>query len=614
MSEYRIPTNGKFAQLNKGEIFGNISKSLNLDLKTNPGRMRLSPRMTVITKDNDAGIANFGLPIGFSTVVIGGAEVNIVATGSGGASSAGTGKAFKNSAIGFGAFSAVGSSPSTISDVYSEMVSWAAYESSIFKRIYISTYGGSSHDISQYDGASWVNNWFSSTRSGSGLVNGAPVHLCPGFNGNLYIAQEYQILYAPLTGAIVAPSSTTATNTTAGTVHTLGKYIITWVRSSSNRIWVGLVEASSGSNSHHGGYVAEWDGTGTAFNKIYKIDAPMAMSCEIINDVPYIVDAYGILKKFTGVGFAEVARLPVANLNTEMPGIYAPYNNVRWIHPRGMRNNGPIILLNINNLVSTGVYVTDMPSGVWAFDTENPSQGLVHRNSPCVDSNDYGQQSILAAGAISPQRVTGGDFLAGASYYTDDATTSRNAIFFDDVSTNTNKRGSFITPFLSATSLQEHWNRAAYRFSTLPSGDKIVGKFRTGKKAHLPFIASITWASTTSFTSTDSNFQYASVGDEIEGMMGKGASSTAHISAISLAGSTYTITLEEAIGFSSGTAKVKVDNFKKMGMGVISNNVVNQDELSIINTTNANIQIKTEMRFTGDVDLDDLTVIGAPHK
>lgn len=612
MSSKRIPINGVFSQTNRGDIFGDLKSTLNIDLRTNPGRLRLSPRMTVITKDNDVA-GNFGLPIGFETIVVSGTEVNAIATGSGSASATGTGKLFVNSAVGFGAFTAASSSPTTIHGLYSDMVSASLKETNTFKRLYISTFGVSGGpDISQFDGSGWDNTWFSSTRSGSSLVNASPVHLC-AYKNNLYIAQEFQIMYAPLTGNIVKPSSVSDQNTTVGTIHTLGKYIVTWMRSSSNRIWIGLVEASSASKSHQGGYVAEWDSTGIFFNNVYKIDAPSALSCTIVNDVPYIIDAYGILKKFTGYGFSEIARLPVANQNIEMPGIYDLYNNSRWIHTRGMASDGGLITINLNNYVSSGVYVKDMPSGIWEFDTQNPSQGIHHRNSPCADSNDYGQQAIQAAGAVFPLKVTGGNYLAGVSYYTDDTSTQRYAVFFDDVSTNANKRGSFVTPFLSADELQDHFNEAAYRFSMLPSGDKIIGKSRTGKKPNLPFIASITWTSTTTFTSADSNFQYASVGDEVMGVMGKGASSTAHISVISLNAGTYTITLEEAIGFSSGTAKVQVDNYQKMGQGVISSNTANQDELTI-GKTNANIQVKTEMRFTGDVEIDDLTILSAPHK
>lgn len=628
MSEIRIPTDGKFSQPNRGDIFGNLKSTQNVDLRTNPGRLRLSPRMTVLTKDNDASISNFVLPIGFvNHVLTGSQETMLMATGGGGYGVTGTGKIFTSNitpATTLGSFanlsgSAATNQPTQINDAFSDIVSWngkgsgAVLATTAIKRTYVSTYNAG-HEIYALEGSTWDNAWYSSTRSGLTLINGAPVNMCPAFNGLLYIAQEYSLKYAPITGSIVSPSSVTDPNTTQGTIHTLGKYVITWMRSSSDRIWVGLIEVANGSRySHLGGYVAEWDGTGTAFNKIYKINAPCALSCTIVNDIPYIIDAYGVLKKLSSVGFIEVARLPVANQNIEMPGIYDMYNNSRWIHTRGMESNGGLIYINVNNYVSAGVYVKDMPSGVWIFDTDNSSQGIVQRNSPCVDSNDYGQQGIQAAGAIFPLRIISGNYLAGASYYSDDVTTQRYAVFYDDAATNTNKRGSFVTPFISSSKLQDHWNEASYRFSTLPSGDKIVGKYRTGKKANLPFIASITWTSTTTFTSTDTNFQYAAVGDEIEGFMGKGASSTAHISATSYSNPTYTITLEEAIGFSSGTAKVKVDNFQKMGQGVISSNTANQDELKI-GKTNANIQVKTEMRFTGDVEIDDLTIMGTPHK
>lgn len=617
MSQYRIPNQGKLSQPNKGDTSGNVRSTLNVDIRTNQGRIRLSPRMTLIT---DSTTSSFGLPVGFATMVVSSTEEVIIATGSGAASATGTGKVFANAAVGFGAFSAVASSPSTVHHLYSDLVSWAGKETNTFKRIYVSTFGVSGGpDVAQFDGSSWDTVWYSSTRVGTtgggddaNLVNAAPVHLCPGFNGNLYIGQEFQIMYAPYTGNIVKSTTKSGANTQNGTIYTGGKYVVTWVRSSSDRLWVGLMEASSATESHLGGYVGEWDGTGTAFNNIYKINAPCVLSCAIVNDVPYIIDGYGILKKFNGGGFSEVARLPVANQNVEMPGIYKLYTNNRWIHTRGMESDGGLILINVSNFVSTGVYVQDMPSGIWEFDTENPTQGLHHRNSPCVDTNDYGQQATESTGAVFPLRVTGGNYLAGVSYYTDDATTNRKGVFYDNAAANTNKKGSLVTPFLTSATAQDSFNTLSYRFRQLPSGDKIIGKYRTGKKANMPFIASITWTSTTTFTSTDANFAHASDGDEIEGVMGKGASSTAHISGTpTLVTTTYTVTLDEAIGFSSGTAKVKVDNFKKVG--VISRTDNNQEEFQIPNATNAEAQIKTEMRFTGDIDLNDLTVLSETH-
>lgn len=613
MTIFRVPNQGQLSQPNKGDLSGNIRSSLNNDWRTNPGRIRLSPRMKVLTKDNDTSMTGMGLPIAFTNFKhTDGTIRTFAATGIGSWAGASTGRVLMSADSDYGVFANLSGNyatnqPTEVNPTTCDMVHWNSL-------LLVSTDDAiSTMDIARLASDTWTLAWYDSTIGGTPVTDSI-MNMGIGFDGNLYITNGSVVeRVVPTAGSGTLTASGEGTIDFSGVNGWNGLRPI-WIRSSSNRIWIGLMSwfAATGGTSKGEGFVAEWTGKGTAAERIYKIDAPCALTACVYKDTLYILDAYGILKKYAGnSGFIEVARLPVANTNIEMPGIYYAIRNDRWVHHRGMEVvNGKINIL-VNNFVSTGVYVEDMPSGVWEFDPENPSQGLYHKSSPCVDTDDYGQQAVEATGAIFPLRDVNGNLLAGISYYTDDTTTNRKAIFFDDISVNTNKRGSFTTPFLPSATAQDDWQEASYRFRTLPSGDKIVGKYRTGKKAHLPFIASITWTSTTTFTSTNANFQYAVVGDEIEGIMGKGASSTAHISAIAEAGGTYTITLEEAIGFTSGAAKVKVDNFKKLG--VISDTNTNQDEFNNFGTE-ANIQIKTEMRFTGDGEIDDLTIIGAKHK
>lgn len=589
---FRIPTNGIFAQPNKGDIFGNLFRTQNIDLKTAPGRVRVSPRLTVLTKDDDGGISGLGVPLAFVTHAKSSTKLYYAACGDH-SGSIGTGKMMVSSgaSITSGFINdATVNTPVTISDQWSDMVEWR-------NLLYVSTVPGIT-EIAEL-GSSWDVTWYRLTRSGTAVTTQVPAVLCPAFNGNLYIGAYDKLTYVPVSG--------NAVNSGTGTIDFLGQYVITWIRSSSNRIWIGLMSATTVTGTDAKGYVAEWDGTGTAANRIYDIGAPCALSCEILDDVPHIIDAYGRLKKFNN-GFTEVARLPVANLNIEMPGIYNGLTVSRWIHQRGMSLVDGKINIAVNNFVSTGIYVDEMPSGTWEYE---PGVGLYHKESPCATSSDFGQQSILTAGALYGSKRSTATYLAGFAYYLDDVTTSHNAIFYDDIATNTNKRGSFITTFLSSENILDQWHKVAYRFKQLPSGDKIIGKYRSMKKVSLPFIASIIWTSTTTFTSADANFQYASVGDEIEVVMGKGASTTAHISVISSLAGTYTVTLEDAIGFSSGTGKAKVNNFSKMG--VISNQNSNQEDLTP-NSTDTKIQIKTEFRVTGDFELDDLTLLNTKQK
>lgn len=590
----RIPNQGKYNQSNKGEIFGNIFRTTNIDLKTNPGILRLNPRIAASTKDNDSGITGLGLPAAFITHTNSSTPQFWCACGIGqGSGTSGTGKMFVSAtATPNSPFvnDTTSSTPTNLSMDFVDMVLWR-------KGLYVGTFTSNSQNIARLKGA-WTTNYFTGTAGGSFVTNGSCKNLCAGFNGNLYICDDYRVIYVN--------SSDTAVLTGTGTVDTQNVYRPIWIRSSSNRLWIGLMtqDASSGSQ----GYVAEWDGTGTAFNRIYKIDAPCALSCVIKDDVPWIIDAFGILKKYDGSGFTEQARLPVANLNIEMPGIYNDLTNARWIHQRGMDLVDGKINIAINNFVSTGVYVKEMPSGIWEYDE---TIGLHQKGSPCSDVTDWGQQLLASAGAIYGSKKSTGTLLAGFSYYTDAATTMRSGIFFDDVSVNTNKRGIMETPFITSSNVEDVYQNFIYRFRPLTAGDHILPKFRNAKDANLPFVANIKWISTTAFTSSDSNFANVLTGHEVEFVMGQAASTTSYVKGVVTSDAGRTIEIEDSIGPTTGSGMVMVTNYQKT-IDISATGIAK--EVSNLGSVNTKIQMKTEFRGTGDFEVDDLTIISAKHQ
>jgi len=595
----RIPTKGKWAQPNKGEIFGNIYRSQNIDLKTNPGKMRVSPRLVVNTKDNDNGISNMGVPCAFLVHSPSSTPFYYAACGIG--DDTGSGKILvsaSNSLSSAFANDALANTPTTISATRSDMVEWAGgnYGSRTDPSLLVSTVSPSAQ-IYSLRGA-WDGSWFSSTVGGS-MSTVTLINMCPAFNGNLYLTNGYGITYVPPSAS--AGTNPVAVNSGVGTIDFNYRYFPIWIRSTSTQLWIGLM--TNVTNNGTRGYVAAWDTTGTAPQAIYDIQAPCALSCTILDDVPHIIDAYGRLKKFTGTGFTEVARLPVANQNIEMPGIYNPSTNSRWIHHRGMDIVDGKINISVNNFVSSGVYVEDMPSGIWEYD---PSIGLYHKSSPCATTGDWGQQSLLTAGALFGSKRSTGTYLAGFAYYTDSGSTSRNGIFHDDLTTTTNRRGILTIPWIDSSQVADTFQKTIYRFRNLVSGSKIIGKFRTDKSATLPFVAAITWTHDNSFISTDSNWQYASVGDEVEVVQGVGASTTGHITQINSSGGTYTVIVDDSsMNIPSGSALVKVNNYRKMGEITQLNS--SSQILAIIRNDNS-VQIKTELRDEGGMELNDLTI------
>ena len=611
---YQIPKEGKFSQPNNGDIFGNLFNTLNIDLRTNSGKLKVSPRLKVITKDDDTSISNMGLPVAFASVN----ALTFAVTGIGTQGQAGTGKVLMNSGIDFSTFTNLTglyatNEPTTINLSKSDAVVWNG-------NLYVSLVGGlgPANNIAKLlsSGPAWTLTWYTTTAGGSFQTNDiASANMFVGFNGNLYILDNDWISYVAGTGAsagnAVRPNSGT-NNTTQGTLSFNGQFYPIWGMSNSDSLWVAVMTWQNAITTSGKGFIVKWDGTGTGSTvKYYDIDASCALAGTIYRDTPYIIDAYGILKKYNGTGFVEVARLPVANMNVIMPNSTNVIRNDRWIHPRGMKVVNSKINISLNNFVSTGVYVNDMPSGVWEFDPEQPEQGIYHKSSPCIDSNDYGQQLLKNVGALSSLKTSAGNYFAGFSYYTDSGSTSKYGIFYDYVLGTTNKVGSFVTTWLDASSINANFQKIFYRFRQFVLGTKIVGKYRVDKSVNLPVVISITWTSSTTFTSTDNDMVYASVLDEVEVVQGKGGSRSAHITAISVPAGTYTVTLDDTIGYTSGTAKVRINNYRKMG-DITQLNCSSQ--FLSANKTDTNIQIKSEIRDEGYFELDDITIKEKPKQ
>ena len=597
---YRIPKNGIWYQPNRGEISGALFRSTGIDLKTNPGKLRPSPPLALNTKDNDAGITGLGLPIGFVIHEQGFGKQYYAACGVGIGQTTGSGKMMvtpgDDLSVAFANETRTGT-PTLIHQDFSDMVEWNG-------GLFVSTFAGIvGSDIARLV-AQWTADWYTSTVSGSFRDHLTPKNLCVGFNNNLYITDEDRIIYVDTSNVAHVPNG--PPNTTSGVIDFENQYFTNWIQSTSDKLWLALMSkipainsiTSAGSSTK--GYIGIWD-TVTLLPTIVDIQAPCALAGVVRKDVLYIIDAYGILKRYNGTGFEEVARLPVANLNIEMPGIYDATTNARWIHPRGMSLVDGKINVNVNNYVSAGVYVNEMPSGVWELNEDDPAHPFFyHKASPRIDSNDYGQQQVSKVGALFGSKRSTATYLAGFSYFTD-ATTIRKGIFHDDLATTSGRRSIIVTPWFDSQQILDSFTNVWYRFRKFISGSKVKAKFRTDKVWGLPFVASVTWGAADRFTYTDTNFQYASVGDEVEIVQGANATKTAHITLIT----SNAVELDEAIGPTSGTGMVRVENFTQQNA---ADALLASSARFGVGVTDNSIQVKAELVDEGGFELNDITI------
>jgi len=113
-------------------------------------------------------------------------------------------------------------------------------------------------------------------------------------------------------------------------------------------------------------------------------------------------------------------------------------------------------------------------------------------------------------------------------------------------------RGYFITPKIFSNNITDTFNRFSLKYSKLMTElDKIIIKFRTTDdrldEINLSNSANwlITWTSTNTFTTIDTHWANAVVGDEVEVLNGAAGGLLAHITEITLDAGTYTVTIDE---------------------------------------------------------------------
>lgn len=391
---------------------------------------------------------------------------------------------------------------------------------------------------------------------------------------------------------------------------------ITFLRASSNRIWIGTVNFNNGK-----GMIYEWDGVATQVTRGYKLESSGAYACVIKDDIPYVMDANGKLLAWNGGTFIELAKL---NRRTnKLLGTSGTVIVNRYIHKNGMALVQGRINLLIKGTNTDGTIEETISGGIWEYDT---NRGLTHKHSISTNKiadtiTDYGQINLKNVGALAEFNSTSYNGLfAGATYFSD-ATTVKAGIFYNDLPDVLQKAGSLITTKQHAideranASVENSWQNFYVLYKKLlDSADKIVTKYRTVEVE--PIISTITWTGTTTFTVLNSSIdisQYWTVGTggEVEILNGIGAGKCSHIiNAVNNAG-TWTVTIDETFTSASGTAKARFQLWKKLGVMTYSNPTptgVTYDQEGMGDVANW-VQFKVWMQFTGRDEIEKLLII-----
>lgn len=574
-------------QLNQSKVLGDFWASFNMDLQSDLGVIKVSPRMKLA---ENSSLANFGLPVAFRHFD------NRIYT------IAGT-RVFKSGTNAYPGVTNYGEDTSTgYKDTYDPR--WSDME--IFNGQLFTTTNdelmSKAPAPTNADGA-WTE------RDGAFSDETTPHFLC-------YFKKFDRLYYND--GDVVQSIDTTYTLAQTGDYSIDLNFeegeTISCVKATSTSIFIGTMRQSNIQGDIRGN-VYEWDGISDQVTAKYRLNNQGAMAMLIKDDIPWIMDARGALGRFTGYSFQEVGRLPRSSI---LPYNLSSNDNDRWIHPNGfIVTEDDTFLVLVNNKLgdNSASVLENMPSGIWEFSEKN---GFVHKYSIGYTSDttitDYGQQKVSVVGALANMNLfttnasRNGQYVCGVTYFTDGSSTS-DGLFYDDSNDTLQKIGYFITPWLLASEVNDYWTKLCLKYrQLLNSADRIIVKKRTVELA--PVYIDITWNDTSSFhTSTDMT-AYDDTDYEVEIIQGVGSGRSFNIKNIS-SNNPWKVNIDGVMTGATGTAKARLQKWQKV---VVIDNQDTESDVTELDDISMRVQLKVILQFTGEGEFYELVLINQAHE
>ncbi|NBW09200.1 MAG: hypothetical protein EBR82_14370 [Caulobacteraceae bacterium] len=598
----QIPETTKWRQPNDSDKSGELWASFNLDLTENEGSLRLSKRLLLNT--GTADIAQItGAP---ARILRTGSLIKFIAGTAGGTA----GSVFYGDSTVFGTYTrdATSNAPTKIDSTLDD----AVYANAA---LYVVSRSTANNAVMSFYKKIGDLTWAETTLDVS-LQTGLTVSLATsGISGanRVYCATQESRVISWSTADSVSLTGNYTLDLTPGYLDS-NKHI-TKILVGSNRLWILTANLIGGR-----GHVYEWDGYSSNYQNEYELESSGALAGVIHNDIPYIMDTNGNLCAWNGGSFKVLTGFNRENNKF----LYKPQSatNDRFIHPNGMTviDNQIHMLINNQNYDNGGTIEETIPSGIWKYDE---AKGLVHAYSVSQYKSsdtlkDFGAVRIASAGALtemvlpSTSASDDGTFLAGFGYYTD-ATTAKYGIFYENNIDTLAKAGYLVTRKISSVgsggvgAIKNNWQKiyTLYR-KFLTSNDIIEVKYRTIDAP--PVEATITWTSTTTFTTTTdvSSYWTSGTGGEVEVLQGIGAGRCSHLTSVVYNAGTYTCTVDQTYTGATGTAKARFQSWKKIK--TINTQLDTSDE-TIINNVSNWIQFKVWMSWTGKNEIEKLVII-----
>lgn len=387
-------------------------------------------------------------------------------------------------------------------------------------------------------------------------------------------------------------------------------YAVNWIQVTKDRVYAGFRNRN---DPYRPSYVVEYDPLTETSNAVINNNGQTIGF--IYENICHIIDVKGWISRFNSNGFTNVSAFPIAYID-----------GIRFTPPH---RNGVAIIDGRPHVLMPSIaggafnqsFSQIFPAGVWCWEPD--TNRLYHKGSIARSNsvqNDFGAANAGTAisryGALFALPSTNDksqDLFAGAQ--TSLAPQSINSIVgtFSTIvvtgATSFNNRGWVVTPKFYSKDINAVYRNivAQYDNNQYPLGRQsgaLVIKYRTSDPVDDGGIfRNGTWVTPTTFTVSAATTPNIAVGDEIFILFGIGGGLSAHVTALSGAG-TRTVTIDESFAPASGLFAFFYENWRKLTDetyldGQIDDNTVDYHQLDIPENEESFIQFKVEIRSAG---------------
>lgn len=565
-----IPKKNKLVQGNDGELQGSLSRTFNVDLEQDKGKITLSRRLNRNTTLDSLDLANA------ATSFFADRYFSIV-----------DGTIYKSSADTEGDPN-VGMIADTSTGTPTDLLDLSDLK--LFNgRLY-----ALGEDFYKKDGSVHTSTWVDLSYTGTSRYFRT---------SDVYANRLYFSEFTNGKGSVY--SITTADIITTSGANTLDlpdyNYIASSIRAASDGLWIAASNRTTGRAK-----VYKWDGvTENTIDASYNIPDVSIKSLIIHNDRPYIVTGCGIIMTFNGSFFEEIARFPFDN---KKPYNFASVDRDGWTHDNAIAViDGQIHILISNKPLDSNVDLNKnnrLYGGIWVLNEQN---WLYHKYA--FSAGGWNSSANYAANPVNINKVGAlfqaatyykiddfekvGKFMCTADYY--DSGTLYGGIFaisdsYEDGNDTSYELlanlGWYVTSQIQAEQVTESWQDIIIAFKKLAnSTDHIVIKARSNDDDG--YYANATFTSTTTFTSTDTTMANIKTDfdnnedQEITFLDTKNGGWCSHIENIAESGGTYTVTVDETLPSTSVSSDFYVEKWNKLGTITDSNNELTWDRFAV---------------------------------